>query len=339
MSFDPTTDPRLDPRIRDMLALFPLPSEEDVASREELLADKELLALVEASTDIFDTLDSEENAPSAGLAIKSFDISSAPDGNTIKIQYIRPDTDDELPCVYYIHGGGMQMFSCFMGHYRAWGRLIAGQGVAVAMVDFRNCLTPSSVPEVAPFPAGLNDCVSGFHWIVKNAEMLGINTSKIMIAGESGGGNLAITTALKLKQDSHIGLVNKVYALCPYIAGEWPLPEHPSATEFANTVISVNSNCGRMAYGIEAFDEHNPLAWPRFASLEDLKGLPPFFISVNEMDPLRDEGLEFYQKLLAAGVNAQCRTVNGTVHGTEMIFVCPEISSETAKSIAGFCRD
>ena len=65
------------------------------------------------------------------------------------------------PRVYYIHGGGMQSMSCYDGNYRAWGRIIAAQGVAVAMVDFRNALTPSSVDEVAPFPAGLNDCVSG----------------------------------------------------------------------------------------------------------------------------------------------------------------------------------
>ena len=71
--------------------------------------------------------------------------------------------------MYYIHGGGMQSMSCYDGNYRAWGRIIAAQGVAVAMVDFRNALTPSSVEEVAPFPAGLNDCVSGLHWLIANA--------------------------------------------------------------------------------------------------------------------------------------------------------------------------
>ena len=50
---------------------------------------------------------------------------SEPDGNTIKIQYIRPNTTERLPCVYYIHGGGMQVMSCFDGMYKAWGRIIA----------------------------------------------------------------------------------------------------------------------------------------------------------------------------------------------------------------------
>jgi acetyl esterase/lipase len=62
-------------------------------------------------------------------------------------------------------------------------------------------------------------------------------------------------------------------------------------------------------------------------------------ISVNECDPLRDEGLEFYRLLLREGVEARCRQVMGTIHGTEIFpLACPEISRETARSIADFCR-
>ena len=92
----------------------------------------------------------------------------------------------------------MQTMSAFLGMYQCWGRLIAHQGVAVAMVDFRNALHPSSTTEVAPFPAGLNDCVSGVRWLVDQADELGIDASKIIVAGESGGGNLAIATGMQL---------------------------------------------------------------------------------------------------------------------------------------------
>ena len=131
--------------------------------------------------------DTEEIAPSAGLRTETKEFTSSPDGNTIKVQFIRADNDDVVPCVYYIHGGGMQSMSCFFGNYRAWGRIIAAQGVAVAMVDFRNALTPSSAPEVLPYPAGLNDCVSGVKWLAANADALGIDAGQIVIAGESGG--------------------------------------------------------------------------------------------------------------------------------------------------------
>ena len=63
------------------------------------------------------------------------------------------------------------------------------------MVDFRNCVTPSSAPEVEPYPAGLNDCVSGLRWVSANAEALGIDAGRIIVAGESGGGNLTLASA------------------------------------------------------------------------------------------------------------------------------------------------
>jgi acetyl esterase/lipase len=71
-------------------------------------------------------------------------LKAMPDGNTIQVQFIRPDGVERPACVYYLHGGGMATMSCFDGHYRAWGRIIASQGVAVAMVDFRNSVAPSS---------------------------------------------------------------------------------------------------------------------------------------------------------------------------------------------------
>jgi acetyl esterase/lipase len=218
-------DPRIDPRIKALMGSFDETAQDDVIDREQLLKEAstpEALAMFEQITAMFDLLDDENIAPSVGLDIRTIEIPSQPDGNTIKIQFIRPQSDDALPCVYYIHGGGMSSFSCFLGMYRSWGRIIANQGVAVAMVDFRNCVSPSSVPEVEPFPAGLNDCVSGLKWVHAHAGELGIDADHLIVAGESGGGNLTLATGLKLKQDGDLGLIRGLYAMCPYIAGSWP---------------------------------------------------------------------------------------------------------------------
>jgi acetyl esterase len=169
-----------------------------------------------------DAMDTETIAPSAGLNVRTEQFISSPDGNSVNIQFIRPANDKILPCVYYIHGGGMATMSCYYGNYRAWGRMIAAQGVAVAMVDFRNAVRASSAPDVAPYPAGLNDCVSGLKWVHANAAKLGINTGRVIVAGESGGGNLTLATGMKLLKGGDIDLVQGLYALCPYIAGEWP---------------------------------------------------------------------------------------------------------------------
>jgi acetyl esterase len=243
-----------------------------------------------------------------------------------------------VPCVYYIHGGGMTIMSCYSGNYRAWGKIIAANGVAVAMVDFRNALVPSSAPEVAPFPAGLNDCVSGLKWVHANSAKLNIDPTRIVIAGESGGGNLTLATGLKLKRDGDVGLIKGLYALCPYIAGEWPQPQYPSSTENNEILLDLHNNRGAMGYGIEAFRARNPLAWPAFATAEDITGFPPTVISVNECDPLRDEGVSFYRLLMHNGVRARCRQVMGTIHGTEIFpTCCPDISHNTANDITNFC--
>ena len=340
-----TDDPRIDPRIKamfgpmgDIARLVP----ERAVDREELLAraaTEEAVAQRQTLKAFLDVCDTEEVASSEGLAITEHDVVSQPDGNTIKLRLIRPEGREVLPCVYYIHGGGMQVMSCYDGNYRAWGRMIAEQGVAVAMVDFRNCLAPSTVPEVAPFPAGLNDCVSGLEWVTANAAELGIDTSRIIVAGESGGGNLALATGLKLKQDGKIGLIRGLYALCPYIAGSWPRDDLPSSVENNGILLDLHNDQGAMAYGIDEFERRNPIAWPGFATEEDVKGLVPTIISVNECDPLRDEGIAFYRLLLRSGVPARCRQVMGTIHGTEIFpLACPDISRETAVSIADFCR-
>ena len=340
---DIASDPRLDPRIRGMLAAFPSSAQPDATDRDTLVAEAnspENLELSEQMRAGFAMFDTEEVAPSTGLEIKPLEFTSSPDGNTIKINFIRPESDAPLPCVYYIHGGGMQSMSCFDGIYQSWGRIIANQGIAVAMVDFRNCLTASSAPEIEPYPAGLNDCVSGLKWLIDSAPELGIDPAHTIVAGESGGGNLTLATGLKLLQEGNMGLIRGLYALCPYIAGEWPQERLPSSTENNGILLNLHNNRGRMAYGIEAFDAKDPLAWPLFASEEDVKGLVPTVISVNECDPLRDEGIEFYRLLLKAGVTARCRQVMGTSHAIEIFAIaCPEISRETAASIAQFCRE
>ena len=233
----------------------------------------------------------------------------------------------------------MRSMSCYDGNYLAWSRILAQQNVAVAMVDFRNALVPSSVPEVEPYPAGLNDCVSGLNWLHQNAGVMNIDPRNLIVAGDSGGGNLTLALGMTLLRDNRSEIVSGLYALCPYIAGMWPQARFPSSIEYNGIMADHHDNSGAMAYGVEAFERGDPLAWPIFARPADVRGLPPIVISVNEFDPLRDEGIAFYRLLLNAGVNAQARMVLGTVHAIELFpIVCPNISIETARSIADFCR-
>ena len=171
MTLDPVLRRRLDPRVADFVEAQPPVATTDVASRAEVLAEAtspEGLASARAERAFMDQGDSEDVAPSAGLRFADYTVAQSA-GHSIRLFLTRPDDDQVLPCVYYIHGGAMAYLSCTYGNYRAWARLVAACGVAVVMVDYRNCVAPSSVPEVAPYPAGLDDCVAGLEWVVAHA--------------------------------------------------------------------------------------------------------------------------------------------------------------------------
>ena len=335
-------DPRIDPRLKAMFGDLPAISQPDVSSREELVERMnrpEAIRARETALAALNTPELEQIAPSDGLDISSETITSQPDGNAIKILLIRPQSDAPLPAVYYIHGGGMQSGSCYDPRSSAWGRLIARQGVAVAMVDFRNSLVPSSTPDLAPYPGGLNDCVSGLRWLADNAQRLGVDPSRIVVAGASGGGNLTLALGLRLTREGRTDLISGLYALCPYIAGSWPRDDLPSSIENNGLLLDLHDNTHAHAYGLDAFQAQDPEAWPLFATEEHVQGFPPTVISVNECDPLRDEGIEFYRLLLRAGQQARCRQVMGTIHGGDVFVVpCPDISRDTARDLAAFCK-
>ena len=211
-------DARLDPRVRAFLHAQPEVAISDVATRDELLADVSSpagRAMLAAEAIFMDTGDSEEVAPSEGLRLRSIEVTSSPDDNVITLYVIRPDDDVIRPCVYYIHGGGMASLSCTYGNYRAWGRLIAAHGVVVVMVEFRNAVSPSTVRDVAAYPAGLNDCVSGLRYVHTHSASLGVDPARIVVSGESGGGNLTIATALRLKLDDDLAIVKGLVRLLP----------------------------------------------------------------------------------------------------------------------------
>jgi acetyl esterase len=134
-----------------------------------------------------------------------------------------------------------------------------------------------------------------------------------------------------------------VTVLCPYISNAYATKpvELPSLEENDGIFQGCDlvSACAK-AYDPSGENATNPLAWPYHASIEDLQGLPPHVISVNELDGFRDEGLAYYRKLQAAGVAALSRTVNGTCHAAENNFfgVIPDIARATLRDIAGFCH-
>ena len=259
------------------------------------------------------------------------------DGNSIELFVHRPTgVHAALPGVLHIHGGGMVIGAAADAQYVRWRNELAAAGMVVVGVEFRN---GAGKLGAHPFPAGLNDCTSALQWVSDNKARLGIST--LIVSGESGGGNLTLATTLKAKRDGRIGQIDGVYAQCPYICGMYARKPRELRSLHENDDYFIG--CALMTILVRVYDPTganatNPLAWPYHASASDLRGLPPHVISVNELDPLRDEGLVYFRKLLDAGVSAVSRTVNGTCHAGDCIFrgAMPDVYGATVRDIKGF---
>ena len=335
------TDPRADPRMVTAMAVLGLdgaPPAAPVDAKSAIEAILEFNAVAEEGFSLLGGMMCAGAPPIEGIDRRT-EVIRGVDGNDVSLYIHRPaGVTGPLPCIYHTHGGGMAILAAADAGYVRWRDELAATGLIVVGVEFRNA-TGKLGPH--PFPAGLNDCFSGLAWTHQNRAALGI--SKIIISGESGGGNLALATTLKAKKEGLLSAIAGVYAQCPYISGLYADKDPALASLYENDDYFLNcSMMGAMAraYSPDGADDRNPLAWPYFATSADLTGLPPHVISVNQLDPLRDEGLAYFRRLLDAGVSVASRTVNGTCHAGDCLFrdAMPEVYLATIRDINSFAN-
>ncbi|WP_396932410.1 alpha/beta hydrolase fold domain-containing protein [Mycolicibacterium sp.] len=335
------TDPRSDPRM--VAALTPL-GLADVFPDAPLTVDSpmaDLLAYAAFAEDaVGGTLEMFAKTVPAPDGVSSTTVTiPGADGNEITLLISRPDhADGPLPAVVHFHGGAMAIASAGDTSYRRLRESMAATGLVVVGVEFRNS---GGRLGAHPYPAGLNDCAAATRWVYANAADLRV--SHLIVSGESGGGNLTLTVVHKAKREGWLGEIAGAYAQCPYISNRWlDYPEHlPSLRENDGYFIS----CQQAALLGSLYDPDkkyadDPTCWAGAASDEDLSGLPPHVISVNELDPLRDEGLLYYRRLLRAGVPTIGRVVAGTCHGGDLLFpaTMPEVFAASVRDVSGFAR-
>lgn len=213
---------------------------------------------------------------------------------------------------------------CSAQEFRVQRDTLAKLGLHVVMPEFRNASdnTGADPPDEGsyPFPAGLNDCASGLQWLFDNKAKLAV--SKIVLSGESGGGNLCLASALKAKRDGKLNQVDGVYAFCPYMSNLYAeLPDELISLRECDGYLGATNATTQMVrpYDPDFANKTNPLTWPYHAQKDDLEGLPPHVVSVGELDPLRDEAVLYCKKLEAAGVTAESKVWPGLPHAWELI--------------------
>lgn len=333
------TDPRTDPRLAAVATTFGIDGHGDPLPVDASAPVEHLVAFCTAAEVGFQQLFSAMFADVADVegVERTPETITGVDGNEITLFIHRPTgASGDLPGILHIHGGGMVILTAADPNYRRWRDQLASEGTVVVGVEYRN---GAGVLGPHPYPAGLDDCSAALDWMHDHRSELGV--SKIVVSGESGGGNLTLATTLRAKREGRLDRIDGVYAQCPYISGAYAEKpaELTSMTEndeyFIGTPIM-----GVMARVYDPSGEHatDPLAWPYHATTDDLTGLPPHTISVNELDPLRDEGLAYYRKLLAAGVPTVGRTVAGTCHAGDLSFehVMPEVYRASVRDVVGF---
>jgi len=334
------TDPRADPRIKAVMQTMiafgdgkPAPGPD--ASYEECVAYSQGFEAASAASHALEW----QAMPAFDSVLTSTQVIPGDTGHDIQLYLHLPkDQKEPGPGIVHFHGGGMVLMTAADPSFVRWRNSLAAAGMRVIGVEFRN--GGGSLGN-HPFPAGLNDCASAVNWVHAHRDQLGIST--LVLSGESGGGNLSLATALKARQEGWLDQIKGVYALCPYISGSYGNPPLELVSLRENDGYSIDSiMMATLAkvYNPNGSHDANPLAWPLQASLENLQGLPPHVISVNELDPLRDEGLAYYRKLMAAGVPASARTVHGTPHAGDLNLpdVTPDLYQEAITLICRFAR-
>ncbi len=211
--------------------------------------------------------------------------------------------------LYWIHGGGMVVgtydgndFQC-----KSWASKF---NVPVVSVEYR--LAPEH-----PYPAPLQDCYAGLRWVFRQAGSLGIDPQRITVAGASAGGGLAAGTVLYARDQGEVPVHAQVLI--------YPMIDDRDATA-SNREITYAKCWNRDAnkWGWTAYlgdlygtDDVPLYAAPARATAQDLRGLPPTYIDVGELDAFRDENIEYAQKLLQAGVATDLVVTSGAFHASE----------------------
>jgi acetyl esterase len=332
-------DPRADPRMIAAMEPFGLadpPAPAPVSADSTI---EELLEYVTAAEEGFEALFGAVVAgmPEVAGVERSVEVIRGQDGNDVTLYLHRPvGASGDLPGVLHLHGGGMVLLEAAGPSYARWRDALAASGLVVVGAEFRN---GGGKHGPYAYPAGLDDCAAALRWVADQRAALGI--SSLIVSGESGGGNLTLATVLRAKRDGMLGEIAGAYAMCPYISNAWASPPAQLTSLFENDGYFLEvAMMGALAKVYDPSGEHaaDPLAWPLHAGPEDLAGLPPHVISVNQLDPLRDEGLAYARKLLDAGVSVVSRTVNGTCHAGDLIFAgaMPDVYGATVRDIKGF---
>jgi acetyl esterase len=213
------------------------------------------------------------------------------------------DVNGLAPGLVFFHGGGWVIGD--LESHDVVCRKLAHEGeLIVISIDYR--LAPEH-----KFPAAVDDAIAATKWISENAKQLGIDAARLMVGGDSAGGNLAAVVTLSARDGNGPAISGQVLI---YPATDFSM-KHPSHSEPETSILLTHTviRWFRDHYLNNPADAADWRASP--ARAKSLAGLPPAYVLTAGADPLRDEGFEYAERLKAAGVAVTFRTFPGQFHG------------------------
>jgi acetyl esterase len=223
----------------------------------------------------------------------------------IPVRLYLPGKDKTYPLFVLLHGGGWVIGDLDSADNIA--RFICRRaGCAVLSVDYR--LAPEHL-----FPAAVDDSFAAVQWAVDHAAELNADPRRVLVGGDSAGGNLAAVIAQMAHQKGSPLLAGQVLL---YAAVNGASLDTPSYKEFGERSLGLPTrdvNWFLDQYTPDHTDRLNPLVSPWLA--KDLKGLAPALVVTAEFDVLRDEGEAYARRLEQAGVPVKLLRCNGMIHG------------------------
>ena len=267
------------------------------------------LALQQRALEVFAVSAKNMNTTPADPAITQEDVFVDTPEHRVRVRLYRPQQEVDtspLPALLWLHGGGFIL-----------GNIEADDAICRYLCKQADCLIASVEYRLAPqhpYPAAINDCYAALNWLSDSAASLNIDPQRIAVGGCSAGGCLAAGVSLLARDQQGPNLAAQLLMI-PALddRGETFSATNVTEARVWNRSLSQKSWA---AYLQGLGDEVPCYAAP--ARAENLAGLPPTFMSIAELDLLRDEALEYAQRLMQSNVRTELQVYPGAFHGSFM---------------------